>query len=157
MDKEPFSGAADLEKVRALGRLVQRKRISERLTLQQAAEQSKVSAATLSRLERLSTSKTMKGPIPDTRTLTLVAHWLDVSLEEALEGGPKRPDINNPNIPQGGSTPEIVRAHLRADRNLDPTTAALLAEMFELAYKQYSQLSGASLNNAPAQDNQEQP
>jgi transcriptional regulator with XRE-family HTH domain len=156
MGNEPFDGAADLAKVRALGRMVQRKRISERLTLQQAAERSGVSAPTLSRLERLATTKSMTGPIPDTRTLTSVAHWLGVSLEEALEGGPKRPDINNLNIPQGGSTPEIVRAHLRADRNLDPTTAAMLAQMFELAYEQYSKLSGASANNAPDQDNRNQ-
>lgn len=157
MDNKPLEGTADVAKVRALGRMVQRKRVSERLTLAQAAEKSGVSAPTLSRLERLATTKAMKGPIPDTRTLALVAQWLDVSLEEAVEGGPKRPGINNLNIPQGGSTPEIVRAHLRADRNLDPRTAAMLAEMFDLAYKQYAQLSGAPSDDAPDQDSRKQP
>jgi transcriptional regulator with XRE-family HTH domain len=157
MDKEPIDGAADLAKVRALGHMVQRKRTADRLTLAQAADQSGVSAPTLSRLERLGTTKAMKGPIPDTRTLTLVAQWLGVSLEEALEGGPKRPQVGNPNIQEGGSTPEIVRAHLRADRNLDSTTAAMLAQMFELAYKQYSQLSGNRLNAEPDQDHEDEP
>lgn len=157
MDKEPMDGAADLAKVRALGHMVQRKRVADRLTLAQAADQSGVSAPTLSRLERLGTTKTTKGPIPDTRTLTLVAQWLGVSLEEALEGGPKRPEATNPNIPEVGSTPEIVRAHLRADRNLDPTTAAMLAQMFDLAYDQYSKLSGSRLNKEPDQEQQDEP
>ncbi len=152
MDKTTTDGTASSEKVRALGHMVQRKRVSERLTLAQAAEASGVSAPTLSRLERLATSKTTTGSIPDTRTLALVAQWLDVSLEEALEGGPKRPEPITPTIPTGGSTPEIVRAHLRADRNLDPKTAAMLAQMFELAYEQYSQLSGATSDYAPESD-----
>lgn len=155
MDKGPLDGAS-LEKVRVLGDMVQRKRVSERLTLAQAAEASHVSAPTLSRLERLATTKMTTGPIPDTRTLTLVAQWLGVSLEEALDGGPKRPDTKNLDIPKGGSTPEIVRAHLRADRNLDPKTAAMLAEMFALAYEQYSQLSGATGDHTSDLDTQDQ-
>lgn len=156
MDKQPWEDTADIAKVRALGHLVQRKRVSDRLTLAQAAEQSGVSAPTLSRLERLATRKSNSGPIPDTRTLTAVARWLNVSLDEALEGGPTKPD-NNPDIPKGGSTPEIVKAHLRADRNLSPTTAAMLAQTFETLYDHYARLSGAARDDETDSDNSEQP
>ena len=36
------------------------------------------------------------------------------------------------------STPEIVEAHLRADRNLTPETASALSELFRVAYTQFS-------------------
>ncbi|MGH9949844.1 MAG: hypothetical protein ACRD6X_21970, partial [Pyrinomonadaceae bacterium] len=36
------------------------------------------------------------------------------------------------------ATPEIVRAHLRADKNLSPETANALSELFRVAYKQFS-------------------
>jgi hypothetical protein len=35
-------------------------------------------------------------------------------------------------------TPEIVEAHLRADRNLTPETATALSELFRVAYTQFS-------------------
>jgi hypothetical protein len=34
--------------------------------------------------------------------------------------------------------PEIVEAHLRADKNLTPETAKALSELFRVAYKQFS-------------------
>jgi hypothetical protein len=37
------------------------------------------------------------------------------------------------------STPEIVEAHVRADRQLTPETARALSELFRVAYKQFSQ------------------
>ena len=36
------------------------------------------------------------------------------------------------------STPNIVEAHLRADRNLKPEMAKALAELFRVAYSQFS-------------------
>jgi hypothetical protein len=36
------------------------------------------------------------------------------------------------------STPEIVEAHLRADRNLSPETADALSQLFRVAYSQFS-------------------
>ena len=36
------------------------------------------------------------------------------------------------------STPEIVEAHLRADRNLSEETAKALSELFRVAYSQFS-------------------
>jgi hypothetical protein len=42
------------------------------------------------------------------------------------------------------STPDIVEAHLRADRNLDAETAAALGRMFRLAYERFTQLTDAA-------------
>jgi hypothetical protein len=36
------------------------------------------------------------------------------------------------------ATPEIVEAHLRADKNLTPETAKALSELFRVAYTQFS-------------------
>jgi hypothetical protein len=36
------------------------------------------------------------------------------------------------------STPEIVEAHLRADKHLTPETAKALSELFRVAYTQFS-------------------
>jgi hypothetical protein len=36
------------------------------------------------------------------------------------------------------ATPEIVEAHLRADKNLTPETAKVLSELFRVAYTQFS-------------------
>ena len=36
------------------------------------------------------------------------------------------------------ATPDIVEAHLRADRNLTPETAQALSELFRVAYAQFS-------------------
>ncbi len=35
------------------------------------------------------------------------------------------------------ATPEIVEAHLRADKNLTPETAKALSELFRVAYSQF--------------------
>ena len=133
------------EYLKALGFSVQRKRVSERLTLSAAASQCGVSAATLSRLERFATSKAQRGFIPDTRTVALLSSWLDITHAEAISGGPKPPKDEIPKHHSTQSTPAVVRAHLRADRNLAPDAAAMLAEMFDLAYQQYAKLSGSSI------------
>jgi transcriptional regulator with XRE-family HTH domain len=145
---------ANRERVRALGKLLQQKRVSERLSLQRAFEQSGVSAATLSRLERQATMKTNSGSsfiTPDMRTITALVHWLGISLDDLIEGTLPKFVVSTPTIREGtvdvagathgASIPEIVEAHLRADRNLSPQAAANLAIMFDLAYRQYAQMS----------------
>lgn len=119
-------------KVKVLGRLIRSKRKAENLTLSQAEQDSGVSAATLSRLERQVDSAN-KGVTPGTRTLTALARWLEVPVEQFLEV----------ELPQRTrqSTPDIVETYLRADRNLDPDKAAALGEMFRLAYEQFSKSS----------------
>lgn len=118
-----------------LGKLIQEKRRSERLTLAAAAQQSRVSAPTLSRLERQSTDGG-KVMTPDTHTLTALTQWLGVTVEQMV----------TMDQPQDAPmyTPEIVKAHLRADRNLNPDAAEALGEMFRLAYDQFSRTSSLS-------------
>lgn len=153
----PPSEPMDIAKIRALGRMIQKKRVAQRLTLEEAAKQSGVSTATLSRLERIGRTKSIpaSGVIqPDLRTLAALARWLDRSLDEVLDEEAPQPSavIPSPPIPEGATTPEIVEAYLRADRNLDPRTAAMLSQMFDLAYRQYSQLSGASSDQSDDAD-----
>jgi len=158
----------DVERIRILGRLIRQKRVDERLTLGRAAEQSGVSTATLSRLERQAELKTKstKGSItPDTRTVTALVRWVGVSLDNIIEGATLNAITIVPRMVEGevvvegeiigATTPEIVHAYLRADRNLSPQAAANLAEMFQLAYRQYSQMSEQrqTVELAPTKDN----
>src|SRR5919197_6437394 len=94
-----------------------------------------VSASTLSRIENSTGT-------PDAPTLARLAKWLNVPLERIV--GAPHGQVGEPVVyyPQE-STPDIVEAHLRADRNLTPETARALAELFRVAYQQFS---------APGQD-----
>lgn len=122
--------------VEDLGELIRAKRKADGLTLDQASHQIGVSAATLSRLERLSTG----ARAPDVRTLSAVARWLGISIQKI-----KPPDTQEVVLQEGQNTPAIVEAHLRADRKLDPKTAAALSELFRAAYEQFAKLSDQSL------------
>ena len=110
--------------------MIKAKRREERLGLRASAEKSGVSPSTLSRLERgISTA------LPDTETLTKLAVWMNVSLDEILLKDRPNPDADSPKP----TTPEIVEVHLRADKNLSSETAKTLAEMFKLLYNQVTQ------------------
>jgi transcriptional regulator with XRE-family HTH domain len=115
--------------VAELGQYIKRKRESERLSLRAVAKLTQVSASTLSRIEN-------GTGIPDTPTLARIARWLNVPLERIVTGGPSSepPVIYYPQE----SVPDIVEAHLRADPNLTPETARALAELFRVAYNQFS-------------------
>lgn len=136
-----------------LGELIRRKRKEQELTLEEAATKVGISAATLSRLERQMSRANMMGsdrttPVPDTRTLAAVTRWLGVSIER----------VTNFEMPQavegvvhheGETTPDMVEAHLRADKNIDPDTAAALSRLFRVAYEQFALLPGnANQKNA---------
>lgn len=122
-----------------LGEYVKRKREEEKLSLRQVALKVNVSASTLSRIEN-------GIGAPDSPTLARLASWLGIPLErlmrgslmgdvsESLMASPTEPVIYYPTE----STPNIVEAHLRADRNLKPETAKALAELFRVAYSQFS-------------------
>jgi len=117
-----------------IGSLIRQKRRTERLTLEQAARQSGVSAATLSRLERRGgmSASGREMPTPDMRTISAITDWLGISV---MGGGFAPTSRFTPNeTPAGASLPTIVEAHLRADRNLNSETAGLLARMFRAAY-----------------------
>lgn len=116
-----------------LGRAIRRRREELKLSLRDVADQTNVSASTLSRIEN-GTGK------PDADNIARLTTWLDVPLERILTRGGRE----EPNDPKAvvyfphESTPEIVEAHLRADRNLSPETADALSQLFRVAYSQFS-------------------
>jgi transcriptional regulator with XRE-family HTH domain len=115
-----------------LGRAIRRRREELKLSLRDVADQTNVSASTLSRIEN-GTGK------PDADNIARLTTWLDVPLERILTRG--REESSDPKavvyFPHE-STPEIVEAHLRADRNLSPETADALSQLFRVAYSQFS-------------------
>jgi transcriptional regulator with XRE-family HTH domain len=120
---------APLINVGELGQYIKRKRERERLSLRAVAKQTQVSASTLSRIEN-------GTGIPDTPTLARLARWLNIPFERIVTGGNSKesPIVYYPQE----SVPDIVAAHLRADRNLTPDQARALEDMFRIAYNQLS-------------------
>lgn len=116
-----------------LGELVRTKRRSERLTLEQAANQIGVSAPTLSRLERQATQQSNSGKrnYPEMRTLSAITRWLGVSLQDHDN------DVTQSNA-SNRDMPTFVAAHLRADPKLNPRTAEVLSNIFRAAYEQFA-------------------
>jgi transcriptional regulator with XRE-family HTH domain len=115
-----------------LGRAIRRKRESLGLSLRDVADETSVSASTLSRIEN-GTGK------PDADNIARLTSWLDVPMERIL--GRQGTDSDGEKAVvyfARESTPEIVEAHLRADRNLTPETASALSELFRVAYTQFS-------------------
>jgi transcriptional regulator with XRE-family HTH domain len=115
-----------------LGRAVRRRREELGLSLRDVADVTSVSASTLSRIEN-GTGK------PDADNIARLTSWLDVPMERILGGRPTQATspkavVYYPQEPM----PEIVEAHLRADKNLTPETAAALSELFRVAYQQFS-------------------
>src|SRR6185369_48506 len=116
-----------------LGSAIRRRREEHGLSLRDVADQTGVSASTLSRIEN-GTGK------PDADNIARLAAWLDMPIERVMHHGHRSASDPKPVVyyPHE-STPEIVEAHLRADRQLSPETAKALSELFRVAYKQFSQ------------------
>ena len=116
-----------------LGSAVRRRREQQNLSLRDVADETGVSASTLSRIEN-GTGK------PDADNIARLASWLDMPIERVMHHGQRHASDPKPVVyyPHE-STPEIVEAHLRADRQLSPETAKALSELFRVAYKQFSQ------------------
>lgn len=115
-----------------LGRAIRRKREELGLSLRDVADETNVSASTLSRIEN-GTGK------PDADNIARLTAWLDVPMERVMsarkaDSDEVKPVVYFPHEP----IPEIVEAHLRADKNLSEETAKALAEMFRVAYTQFS-------------------
>lgn len=144
---EPISSISSV-RLEDLGELIREKRRKESLTLEKAAQQSGISPATLSRLERQTeinggnsnSEKIIRSP--DMNTLSAVTRWLGVSLARVsnFESPATAHEIEHH---EGETTPDIVAAHLRADRNLDTNTAEALARMFRVAYEQFADFKPA--------------
>lgn len=115
-----------------LGRAIKRRREELGLSLRDVADVTLVSASTLSRIEN-GTGK------PDADNIARIMSWLDMPIDRVVkmhnsEMNAVEPVIYYPHE----ATPEIVEAHLRADKNLSPETAKALSELFRVAYAQFS-------------------
>lgn len=113
-----------------LGLAIKRRRVEFGLSLRDVADVTNVSASTLSRIEN-GTGK------PDADNIARLTGWLDMPIDRVMNKqtvDDVEPVIYYPRE----ATPEIVEAHLRADKKLTPETAKALSELFRVAYKQFS-------------------
>ncbi|HYP52723.1 MAG TPA: helix-turn-helix transcriptional regulator, partial [Pyrinomonadaceae bacterium] len=92
-----------------LGRAIRRKREDAGLSLRDVADETGVSASTLSRIEN-GTGK------PDADNIARLTAWLNMPMERIMGGRQLDGDESKPVVyfPQE-ATPDIVEAHLRAD------------------------------------------
>src|SRR5260370_38506104 len=118
-----------------LGSAGRRRRQQQALSLRDVAEETGVSASTLTRIEN-GTGK------PDADNIARLAAWLDMPIEPVMHGGHRRASDPKPVVyyPHD-STPEIFQAHFRAHRQPSPKTAKALSSPFRVAYKQSRQTS----------------
>jgi transcriptional regulator with XRE-family HTH domain len=117
-----------------LGRAIKRRREELGLSLRDVADVTTVSASTLSRIEN-GTGK------PDADNIARLTNWLDMPVDRVMNMHSKEevePVVYYPHE----ATPEIVEAHLRADKKLTPETAKALSELFRVAYQQFSKKPG---------------
>src|SRR5688500_10240722 len=114
-----------------LGRAIRRRRDELQLSLRDVADQTNVSASTLSRIE----SGTGK---PDADNIARLTSWLDMPVDRVMKKQGASENIEAVVYYPHEATPEIVEAHLRADKNLTPETAKALSELFRVAYQQFS-------------------
>ncbi len=112
-----------------LGRAIKRRREELQLSLRDVADVTNVSASTLSRIEN-GTGK------PDADNIARLTGWLDMPIDRVMSKSANEVEavVYYPHE----ATPEIVEAHLRADKKLTPETAKALSELFRVAYKQFS-------------------
>lgn len=112
-----------------LGKAIKRRREELKLSLRDVGDLTEVSASTLSRIEN-GTGR------PDADNIARLTQWLDIPVDRLMTHSAENvePVIYYPHE----KTPEIIEAHLRADKNLTPETANALSELFRVAYKQFS-------------------
>lgn len=113
-----------------LGRAIKRRREELKLSLRDVADVTDVSASTLSRIEN-GTGR------PDADNIARLTGWLDMPVDRVMKMQ-KGEDVEAVVYYPHEATPEIVEAHLRADKNLTPDTAKALSELFRVAYQQFS-------------------
>jgi transcriptional regulator with XRE-family HTH domain len=113
-----------------LGRAIKRRREELGLSLRDVADVTNVSASTLSRIEN-GTGK------PDADNIARLTTWLDMPVDRVMKKS-SVDDVEAVVYYPHEATPEIVEAHLRADKNLTEDTAKALSELFRVAYQQFS-------------------
>jgi transcriptional regulator with XRE-family HTH domain len=114
-----------------LGRAIKRRREELSLSLRDVADVTNVSASTLSRIEN-GTGK------PDADNIARLTSWLDMPVDRVMKKQGDSAGVEAVVYYPHEATPEIVEAHLRADKNLTPETAKALSELFRVAYTQFS-------------------
>ncbi len=108
-----------------LGARIRHRRLGLRQTVRQAAREAQVSPATFSRVER-------GDHLPGRENLLRLADWAGIKLKDLqVSSGQDSPRAGNP----ARSVPEKVALHLRADRDLRPADAEMLADLFRTAYE----------------------
>jgi len=113
-----------------LGRAIKRRREELNLSLRDVADVTLVSASTLSRIEN-GTGK------PDADNIARLTSWLDMPVDRVMKKNGNEEAIEPVIYYPHEATPEIVEAHLRADKNLTPETAKALSELFRVAYQNF--------------------
>lgn len=113
-----------------LGRAIKRRREELKLSLRDVADVTDVSASTLSRIEN-GTGR------PDADNIARLTQWLDMPVDRLMKKQSSE-DVEPVIYYPHEATPEIVEAHLRADKKLTPETANALSELFRVAYQQFS-------------------
>lgn len=113
-----------------LGAAIKRRRQELRMSLRDVADITGVSASTLSRIEN-GTGK------PDADNIVRLTGWLDMPIDR-VTNKQSGSDVEAVVYYPHEGMPEIVEAHLRADKKLTPETAKALSELFRVAYKQFS-------------------
>src|SRR5437667_12802931 len=100
-----------------LGDAVRRRREQQGMSLRDVAEETGVSASTLSRIEN-GTGK------PDADNISRLAAWIDMPIERVMHPGSRRAaDPKHLVYYPHESTPEFAEAHLSSERHLTPITA----------------------------------
>lgn len=105
-----------------LAAMVRARLDQEHLKLRDAAEQTGVSAATLSRV--------LNNKLPDTKTFAALVRWLGVSADLFIPSN------------KSSSVPEAIEAHLRADRTLPADLARALADLVRATYAGHMAAAG---------------
>ncbi len=113
-----------------LGRAIKRRREELSLSLRDVADVTQVSASTLSRIEN-GTGK------PDADNIARLTNWLDMPVDRVMKKQGNSENVEAVVYYPHEATPEIVEAHLRADKNLTPETAKALSELFRVAYSNF--------------------
>src|SRR5213593_3860644 len=106
-----------------LGQAIKRRREELKMSLRDVGDETKVSASTLSRIEN-GTGK------PDADNIARLTAWLDMPVERVMSARKNEEGTDTSAVVYfpHEATPDIVEAHLRADRNLTPETAKALSE-----------------------------
>ena len=89
------------------------------LSLRAVEQQTGISAATLSRVER--------GSIPEIGAIEKLAQWLNVNVTAA--------DTGPPGVKTDQDLKRVIAVHLRANRKLPEKTARAIAETFDVVMR----------------------